>query len=179
MSEVLLRRHALPPGYPEDFSTQDQASILEEGQAASTTFKALTFALGGISLLVGGIGIMNMMLVSVHERTREIGIRKSVGASPFMVQAQFLIEAIVLSTLGGVAGVLAGIGAVSAIGSLAGWETLISVPSLVIAFAVALCIGLRVRLLPCASRVAARPDRGAPLRVTEVIAWLSRSPQSR
>ena len=109
ISEVLLReRHALPPGYPEDFSTQDQASILQEGQAASTTFKALTFALGGISLLVGGIGIMNMMLVSVHERTREIGIRKSVGASPFMVQAQFLIEAIVLSTLGGIAGVLAG-----------------------------------------------------------------------
>ena len=83
IDELLAERHALPPGYPEDWSTQDQASILQEGQAASTTFKALTFALGGISLLVGGIGIMNMMLVSVHERTREIGIRKSVGASPF------------------------------------------------------------------------------------------------
>jgi putative ABC transport system permease protein len=162
MSEVLLRRHALPPGYPEDFSTQDQASILKEGQAASTTFKALTFALGGISLLVGGIGIMNMMLVSVHERTREIGIRKSVGASPFMVQAQFLIEAIVLSTLGGIAGVLAGIGAVSAIGSLAGWETLISVPSLVIAFAVALSIGLVFGYYP--ARRASRLDPIAALR---------------
>jgi putative ABC transport system permease protein len=162
MSELLLRRHALPPGYPEDFSTQDQASILEEGQAASTTFKALTFALGGISLLVGGIGIMNMMLVSVHERTREIGIRKSVGASPFMVQAQFLIEAIVLSTLGGIAGVLAGIGAVSAIGSLAGWETLISVPSLVIAFAVALAIGLLFGYYP--ARRASRLDPITALR---------------
>jgi putative ABC transport system permease protein len=162
ISEVLLRRHALPPGYPEDFSTQDQASILQEGQAASTTFKALTFALGGISLLVGGIGIMNMMLVSVHERTREIGIRKSVGASPFMVQAQFLIEAIVLSTLGGIAGVLAGIGAVSAIGSLAGWETLISVPSLVIAFAVALVIGLVFGYYP--ARRASRLDPIAALR---------------
>jgi putative ABC transport system permease protein len=162
ISEVLLRRHALPPGYPEDFSTQDQASILQEGQAASTTFKALTFALGGISLLVGGIGIMNMMLVSVHERTREIGIRKSVGASPFMVQAQFLIEAIVLSTLGGIAGVLAGIGAVSAIGSLAGWETLISVPSLVIAFAVALAIGLVFGYYP--ARRASRLDPIAALR---------------
>jgi putative ABC transport system permease protein len=162
ISEVLVRRHALPPGYPEDFSTQDQASILEEGQAASTTFKALTFALGGISLLVGGIGIMNMMLVSVHERTREIGIRKSVGASPFMVQAQFLIEAIVLSTLGGIAGVLAGIGAVSAIGSLAGWETLISVPSLVIAFAVALAIGLVFGYYP--ARRASRLDPIAALR---------------
>jgi putative ABC transport system permease protein len=162
MSEVLLRRHALPPGYPEDFSTQDQASILKEGQAASTTFKALTFALGGISLLVGGIGIMNMMLVSVHERTREIGIRKSVGASPFMVQAQFLIEAIVLSTLGGVAGVLAGIGSVSAIGSLAGWETLISVPSLVIAFSVALVIGLVFGYYP--ARRASRLDPISALR---------------
>jgi putative ABC transport system permease protein len=152
----------LPPGYPEDFSTQDQASILQEGQAASTTFKALTFALGGISLLVGGIGIMNMMLVSVHERTREIGIRKSVGASPFMVQAQFLIEAIVLSTLGGIAGVLAGIGAVGAIGSLAGWETLISVPSLVIAFAVALAIGLLFGYYP--ARRASRLDPITALR---------------
>jgi putative ABC transport system permease protein len=162
IEEVLLRRHALPPGYPEDFSTQDQASILQEGQAASTTFKALTFALGGISLLVGGIGIMNMMLVSVHERTREIGIRKSVGASPFMVQAQFLIEAIVLSTLGGIAGVLAGIGAVGAIGSLAGWETLISVPSLVIAFAVALAIGLLFGYYP--ARRASRLDPITALR---------------
>jgi putative ABC transport system permease protein len=162
MSEVLLRRHALPPGYPEDFSTQDQASILKEGQAASTTFKALTFALGGISLLVGGIGIMNMMLVSVHERTREIGIRKSVGASPFMVQAQFLIEAIVLSTLGGVAGVLAGIGSVNVIGSLAGWETLISVPSLVIAFSVALVIGLVFGYYP--ARRASRLDPISALR---------------
>jgi putative ABC transport system permease protein len=148
MSELLLRRHALPPGYPEDFSTQDQASILKEGQAASTTFKALTFALGGISLLVGGIGIMNMMLVSVHERTREIGIRKSVGASPF--------------TLGGIAGVLAGIGAVSAIGSLAGWETLINLPSLVIAFAVALAIGLLFGYYP--ARRASRLDPISALR---------------
>ena len=162
ISEVLLRRHALPPGYPEDFSTQDQASILEEGQAASTTFKALTFALGGISLLVGGIGIMNMMLVSVRERTREIGIRKSVGASPFMVQAQFLIESLVLSTLGGVAGVLAGIGAVNAIGSFVGWETLINVPSLAIAFAVALFIGIVFGYYP--ARRASRLDPIAALR---------------
>ena len=105
---------------------------------------------------------MNMMLVSVHERTREIGIRKSVGASPFMVQAQFLIESIVLSTLGGIAGVLAGVGAVNAIGSLAGWETLISLPSLVIAFAVALAIGLVFGYYP--ARRASRLDPITALR---------------
>src|SRR6185312_11126677 len=92
ITELLHRNHHLPPGYPDDFSTEDQASIVKEAQSATTTFRALTFALGGIALLVGGIGIMNMMLVSVHERTREIGIRKSVGADPWNVQTQFLIE---------------------------------------------------------------------------------------
>jgi putative ABC transport system permease protein len=162
MTEVLTRRHALPPGYPEDFSIQDQTSILKEGQSATTTFKALTFALGGISLLVGGIGIMNMMLVSVHERTREIGIRKSVGASPFMVQVQFLMESIVLSTLGGIVGVLAGIGATHAIGSFVGWHTLIDPRSLVVAFAVALSIGLVFGYYP--ARRASRLDPIAALR---------------
>ena len=162
MSEILIRRHALPAGYPEDFSTQDQASVLKEAQSATTTFKALTFALGGIALLVGGIGIMNMMLVSVHERTREIGIRKSVGASPRVVQAQFLIEAVVLSTLGGIAGLLAGIGSVYLIGTIAGWQTLIGVPSLVIAFAVALAIGLIFGYYP--ARRASRLDPIAALR---------------
>jgi putative ABC transport system permease protein len=162
MTAVLIRRHNLPPGYPDDFSIQDQTSILKEGQSATTTFKALTFALGGISLLVGGIGIMNMMLVSVHERTREIGIRKSVGASPFMVQVQFLMESIVLSTLGGIAGVLAGIGATRAIGSLVGWHTLIDPRSLVVAFAVALAIGLVFGYYP--ARRASRLDPIAALR---------------
>src|SRR5262249_43347831 len=87
--EVLLRRqHKLPPSYADDFSIEDQASIVKEAQSATTTFRVLTFALGGIALLVGGIGIMNMMLVSVHERTREIGIRKTVGADPWRVQLQ-------------------------------------------------------------------------------------------
>jgi putative ABC transport system permease protein len=122
----------------------------------------LTFALGGIALLVGGIGIMNMMLVSVHERTREIGIRKSVGADPWKVQAQFLIEAVVLSTLGGVAGVLAGIGATRLISTFAGWQTLISVPSLFVAFAVALGVGLVFGFYP--ARRAARLDPIAALR---------------
>ena len=122
----------------------------------------LTFALGGIALLVGGIGIMNMMLVSVRERTREIGIRKSVGADPWKVQAQFLIEALVLSALGGVAGVLGGIGVTRAISALAGWETIISLSALLAAVSVALAVGLFFGYYP--ARRAARLDPVAALR---------------
>jgi putative ABC transport system permease protein len=135
---------------------------VKEAQRATTTFRVLTFALGGIALLVGGIGIMNMMLVSVHERTREIGIRKSVGADPWNVQTQFLIESAVLSTLGGVAGVLAGIAATRAISTFAGWQTVISLPSLVVAFFVALGVGLAFGFYP--ARRAARLDPIAALR---------------
>jgi putative ABC transport system permease protein len=162
ITTLLRSRHNLPDSYPDDFSTEDQAAFVKEAQRATTTFRVLTFALGGIALLVGGIGIMNMMLVSVHERTREIGIRKAVGADPPMVQMQFLIETVVLSTLGGVAGVLAGIGATRLIGLLAGWQTLISPGSLVVAFSVALGVGLLFGYYP--ARRAARLDPIVALR---------------
>jgi putative ABC transport system permease protein len=162
MSTLLRRQHKLPPSYPDNFSIEDQASILKTAQSASTTFRVLTFALGGIALLVGGIGIMNMMLVSVHERTREIGIRKSVGADPWRVQLQFLIEALVLSMLGGVAGVLGGVGATRLIASLAGWQTLLAPAQLLFAFAVALAVGVFFGYYP--ARRAARLDPIAALR---------------
>jgi putative ABC transport system permease protein len=162
ISTVLRDQHKLPDSYPDDFSAEDQASIVKEGQKATTTFRVLTFALGGIALLVGGIGIMNMMLVSVRERTREIGIRKSVGADPWRVQMQFLSEAVVLSTLGGVAGVLGGIGATRLISKVAGWETLISGRSLVLSFLVALVVGLFFGYYP--ARRAARLDPISALR---------------
>ena len=162
ITTVLRDQHKLPPSYPDDFSAEDQASIVKEGQKATTTFRVLTFALGGIALLVGGIGIMNMMLVSVRERTREIGIRKSVGADPFRVQVQFLVEAVVLSTLGGIAGVLAGIGATRLISVFAGWETLVGAGSLILSFAVALAVGLFFGYYP--ARRAARLDPIAALR---------------
>jgi putative ABC transport system permease protein len=162
IAALLRDQHNLPPSYADDFSTEDQAAIVKEAQRATTTFRVLTFALGGIALLVGGIGIMNMMLVSVRERTREIGIRKSVGADPWTVQAQFLIEAVVLSSLGGLAGALAGIGVTRLIGALAGWETLIDPPSVVVALAVALAVGLFFGFYP--ARRAARLDPVAALR---------------
>ena len=160
---VLLRRqHKLPPSYADDFSIEDQASLVKQAQSATTTFRVLTFALGGIALLVGGIGIMNMMLVSVHERTREIGIRKSVGADPWRIQMQFLIEAVVLSTLGGLAGLLVGVGATSLVSSLAGWQTLITPTSLAFAFVVAFAVGLFFGYYP--ARRAARLDPITALR---------------
>jgi putative ABC transport system permease protein len=159
---LLRREHKLPASYPDDFSIEDQAQILKTARSASTTFRVLTFALGGIALLVGGIGIMNMMLVSVHERTREIGIRKSVGADPWRVQLQFLIEAIALSVLGGLAGLLAGVGAARLIGALAGWQTLVAPGQLVLAFSVAVVVGLFFGYYP--ARRAARLDPIAALR---------------
>jgi putative ABC transport system permease protein len=160
---VLLRRqHNLPASYPDDFSIEDQASVLKTARSASTTFRVLTFALGGIALLVGGIGIMNMMLVSVQERTREIGIRKSVGADPFRVQMQFLIEALVLGMLGGGAGVLAGIGAAKAISGFAGWQTAIAPGQLAFAFVIALVVGVFFGFYP--ARRASRLDPIAALR---------------
>ena len=162
ITSLLRKQHKLPAAYPDDFSAEDQASIVKEGQKATTTFRFLTFALGGIALFVGGIGIMNMMLVSVRERTREIGIRKSVGADPLRVQVQFLVEAVVLSTLGGLAGVFAGIGSTRLISVFAGWETLIGITSLFLAFAVALAVGLFFGYYP--ARRAARLDPIAALR---------------
>lgn len=162
ISTLLREQHNLPASYPDDFTAEDQASIVKEGQRATGTFRVLTFALGGIALLVGGIGIMNMMLVSVRERTREIGIRKSVGADPWKVQVQFLVEAVVLSTLGGIAGVVVGIGATRLISIFAGWQTLIGVSSLLLAFVVALGVGLFFGYYP--ARRAARLDPIAALR---------------
>jgi len=162
IEDLLREQHKLPESYPDDFSAEDQASIVKEAQRATSTFRVLTFSLGGIALLVGGIGIMNMMLVSVHERFREIGIRKSVGATPWKVQMQFLIEALFLSVIGGIAGVLAGVGATRMISVFAGWQTLVSPLSLILAFSVSFAVGLFFGYYP--ARRAARLDPIAALR---------------
>ena len=162
VEDLLRENHKLPESYPDDFSAEDQASIVKEAQRATTTFRILTFTLGGIALLVGGIGIMNMMLVSVRERTREIGIRKSVGATPRTVQGQFLIEALVLSVLGGIVGVLAGIAATDSIGTFAGWQTIVASSSILFAFSTALAVGLFFGFYP--ARRAARLDPISALR---------------
>ncbi|MDQ2940431.1 MAG: ABC transporter permease [Actinomycetota bacterium] len=156
IDELMFTRHRIGPGHPEDFSTEDQATIIVAAEAATSTFQTLTLALGAIALIVGGIGIMNIMLVSVTERTREIGIRKALGAEPGRIQAQFLVEALALCTAGGLLGVLVGVGASRVISRLAGWQTVVVPGTLFVAFGVALAVGLFFGYYP-ARRAARMP----------------------
>ncbi len=155
IDSLMAERHKLPGGL-EDWSTEDQAQIINTAQAATQTFQTLTLALGVIALLVGGIGIMNIMLVSVTERTREIGIRKAVGADPRHIQAQFLTEALVLCTTGGALGIGLGLAASRIVNSVAGWQTSVDPATLLVAFATALAVGLFFGYYP-ARRAARMP----------------------
>ena len=136
-------RRGLTEGRPDDFTIQDQTQIVEMVQQTAQTFTMLLGSIAGISLVVGGIGIMNIMLVSVTERTREIGIRKAVGAKRRHILGQFLAEAVVLSVLGGLLGVLAGWGAAQCISPLFGAaEALVTTGSVVMALSVSIGVGL-------------------------------------
>jgi len=163
IDELLYERHRILPGRGEDFGTEDQTEIITTAQAATSTFERLTLGLGAIALIVGGIGIMNIMLVSVTERTREIGIRKAVGAEPGHIQAQFLLEALVLCAAGGVIGVGVGIGSARVINGLAGWETVIDPLSLLLALSTAFAVGLIFGHYP--ARRAARLPAAVAMRV--------------
>jgi putative ABC transport system permease protein len=142
IDSLMVDRHHIGPGHSEDFSTEDQATIITAAQAATATFQTLTLVLGVIALIVGGIGIMNIMLVSVTERTREIGIRKALGAEPGRIQSQFLIEALALCVAGGLIGVGLGAAVSRLVSRLAGWQTVIAPGTLVLAFATSLAVGL-------------------------------------
>lgn len=139
---LLRQLHQLPPSYPNDFQIFAQRDILTTASSATRTFTWLTGAIAAIALFVGGIGIMNIMLVAVTERMREIGIRKAIGASSRMIRGQFLGEAVVLSAVGGILGVGAGIGVAWGVSQVAGWRTLASPTAVVLAFAVSLSVGL-------------------------------------
>ena len=148
ITDVLRSRHKLGPMDDNDFTIRSQTEIAE---ASSQTSKIMTTLLGSIasvSLIVGGIGIMNIMLVSVTERTREIGIRMSIGARRRDILGQFLMEAIVLSLLGGFIGVLLGVGGSNLISSLAGWPTFISTNSIFLAVIFSMAIGVAFGYYP-------------------------------
>jgi len=153
---LLRQRHHLPPSYPNDFVIASQRDILTTASSATRTFTYLTAAIAGIALFVGGIGIMNIMLVAVSERKREIGIRKAVGASPVTIQLQFLTEAVTLSAAGGIIGLAGGIGIASIVNHLAGWHTVVSPGSAVLAVAFSISIGLFFGFYP--ARRAAKLD---------------------
>ena len=141
--EALLRqRHHLRPDEPDDFNIRHPEDILQAQEQTSETFTLMLGSIASVSLLVGGIGIMNIMLVSVTERTREIGVRMAIGATEQDVQSQFIIEALALSLIGGVCGIIFGIGASAGVSNALDWPTSISVLAIVIAAAFAAGIGL-------------------------------------
>jgi putative ABC transport system permease protein len=161
--ETLLRgRHRIHPGEDSDFTIRNQADIIATFQGVTQTMTLLLGGIAAVSLLVGGIGIMNIMLVSVTERTREIGIRKAVGATRRDILSQFLVEALVLSLLGGFIGLLLGIAGSGLISRFAGWTTLVSPASLVLAVSFAAAVGIFFGIYP--AQRAARLDPIVALR---------------
>ena len=146
--EVLRARHRLQPDELDDFTVRTQVDIGKVQEGTSQTLTVMMFAVASISLLVGGIGIMNILLVSVTERTREIGVRMAVGAKRRHILAQFLIEAMVLSLVGGVLGIVLGILGARLTTVVAGWPTIITPESVVVAFLFSLAVGLFFGLYP-------------------------------
>ncbi|MFQ5672997.1 MAG: ABC transporter permease [Nitrospinales bacterium] len=139
---LLRRRHNILEGKKNDFYVQNSSQWLNSWGDAARTFTYLLGGIAAISLMVGGIGIMNIMLVSVTERTREIGIRKAIGAKKREIMEQFLIEAILISFLGGAIGVLLGVGISRAVSSLGDWDTIVSTQSILLAFGFSVGVGI-------------------------------------
>jgi putative ABC transport system permease protein len=142
MRELLRQRHRLQPGQDDDFFVRNLSEILQAQEASSKIMGLLLAAVASVSLLVGGIGIMNIMLVSVTERTREIGLRMAVGARGRDILTQFLVEAVTLSLIGGLIGILLGISTTALIASLAGWPMALSINAILLATGFATLIGI-------------------------------------
>ena len=141
--ESLLRmRHRVRKGEEDDFSVRNMAQMVENAKAATRTMTMLLTAVAGVSLLVGGIGIMNIMLVSVTERTREIGIRMALGAKTIDIRLQFLVEALMLSLLGGTTGILLGVAGALSISRAFGWAVEVSLFSISLAFGFSAFVGI-------------------------------------
>jgi putative ABC transport system permease protein len=142
ITDLLHQRHRIQPGADDDFMLRNQQELSEAMTATTEVMTALLAAIASVSLLVGGIGIMNIMLVSVTERTREIGIRMAVGARGRDILLQFLIEAVVLSSTGGLLGIVSGVGGAKLITMIKEWPTLVSANSIIIAFAFSAVVGV-------------------------------------
>jgi len=149
-TEILLARHNITDLTKVDFSTSNQSDMLATASSITTTMTYLLAAIAGISLLVGGIGIMNMMLTTVTERTREIGLRKAVGAKKFDIQIQFLVEAMMLTIIGGIIGIISGIGIAWIITMTGLLTTEVSLTSVFLSFGVSTIIGIVFGYYPAA-----------------------------
>ena len=156
MTELLRLRHKIRPGQPDDFFVRNLSSILEARANSSRVMNLLLAAVASISLIVGGIGIMNIMLVSVTERTREIGLRMAVGAKGRDILLQFLIEAVTLSLIGGVIGIVFGLGGSYIIAMIGNSPAIVQPFSIFLAFGFAAAVGVFFGFYP--ARKAARLD---------------------
>ena len=157
LRELLRQRHRLQPYQDDDFNVRNLAEILQTQEESSQVMTYLLAAIASVSLLVGGIGIMNIMLVSVTERTREIGLRMAVGARGRDILGQFLIEAITLSLIGGAIGIAVGLGGAEALSYFAAWRTVVAPEAIAIAFGFAAAVGIFFGFYPARKAAGLNP----------------------
>jgi putative ABC transport system permease protein len=153
IERVLRREHGIRPGADNDFSIMNRKQFAESRQEATAVFTYLLAGIAGVSLVVGGIGIMNIMLVTVTERTREIGVRKALGATKGNIRMQFLVESTILCLLGGLLGLALGTGSSILLAKFAGWQTIVTTTSAITAFGFSAAVGIIFGFWP-ASRAA-------------------------
>ena len=158
IERVLRREHRLSPGEDSDFNIRNSADLLQTFNETNRTFSLLLAGIAGVSLLVGGMGIMNIMLVSVTERTREIGVRKALGATRGAIMAQFLIEALLICLIGGLLGIATGYGAAELLTRVSGWNAVVAPYAVGAALGCSVVIGLFFGIWP-----ARRASRMAPI----------------
>ena len=148
ITALLRQRHRIGPGQDDDFAIRSQTEMLEQAAVQSRTMSILLWSIAGVSLLVGGIGIMNIMLVSVTERTREIGVRMAIGARGSDIRAQFLVEATVLALMGGALGIGLGIGIQRLVARFAGWPITLDPVAIGLAFGFSALVGIAFGFWP-------------------------------